>query len=102
MECHIQYLICSFSSSTKPCETIFQYGNNAMQNRDAQYLSITIKDMVLAQIQLFTPVYGEDASKEDFVPTKHADKVDVLLDALKDIIFLLESFGICLSTFIFT
>lgn len=49
--------------------------------------------MVAALLQLFAPLYGEDPSKKDFVPSKHADKVDVLLDALQDILFLLNSFG---------
>lgn len=71
-----------------------------MQNQDASCLSITIKKMVSAQIRLFTPLYGEGAFKEDLVPIKHADKVDVLLDALNDIIFLLESFGMYFSAFI--
>lgn len=49
--------------------------------------------MVLALIRLFTPVYGEDPSDDGTISAKHPDKVDVLLDALKDIIFLLDSFG---------
>lgn len=53
--------------------------------------------MVRALVRLLRPLYGKGSDDNDdsldFVLSKHEDKVDVLWDALKDMLYLLETFG---------
>jgi hypothetical protein len=44
-------------------------------------------------MQEFQQVYGEGISKDESDVIKHADKIDVLWDTLKDIDFLLRTLG---------
>lgn len=44
-------------------------------------------------MQQFQQLYGEGVSKDEADVTKHADKIDVLWDTLKDIDYLLRTLG---------
>lgn len=84
------------SSSTKPCEIIIQYDNDdSAFTGDASYLSTTIRHMTDLLFKSLLPVYGDEHTKDEFNGTKkHVDKVEVLFDALKDILYTLKSFGL--------
>ncbi|KAK4037184.1 hypothetical protein OUZ56_029224 [Daphnia magna] len=79
--------------STKPCEIVLQYDDeNNKQNPDSLTLSVIILDMVFKLMQEFKNSYGELIAKVESDVAKHPDKID-LLDALKDINYLLRALG---------
>ncbi|KZR97797.1 Uncharacterized protein APZ42_007126, partial [Daphnia magna] len=80
--------------STKPCEIVLQYDDeNNKQNPDSLTLSVIILDMVFKLMQEFKNSYGELIAKVESDVAKHPDKIDLLLDALKDINYLLRALG---------
>jgi hypothetical protein len=92
------------SSSTKPCEVIFQYDDaNIAQSPVSRELSKLIENLLVSctltsWVEDFLKLsgqYGKGGLKVPFsgLPKK-SDKIEVLLDALKDIGFLLTNFGI--------
>ena len=62
-------------------------------NPDSEELYCTIIKMLSSLMEEFQQVYGEGISKEESDVIKHADKIDVLWDTLKDIDFLLRTLG---------
>ncbi|KAI9553581.1 hypothetical protein GHT06_021502 [Daphnia sinensis] len=83
-----------YRSSTKPCEIVLQYDDeNSNQNPDSLTLSVIIHDMVFKLTEEFKNSYEEFISKVESDGAKHSDKIDILLDALKDINYLLSALG---------
>ncbi|XP_057378262.1 endoribonuclease Dicer-like [Daphnia carinata] len=83
-----------YRSSTKPCEIVFQYDDEqSKQNPDSLTLSAIILDMVFKLVKEFRNSYGEFISKDESDVAKHPDKIDILLDTLKDIDYLLRALG---------
>ncbi|KAK4027501.1 hypothetical protein OUZ56_016547 [Daphnia magna] len=84
----------SLKYSTKPCEIVLQYDDeNNKQNPDSLTLSVIILDMVFKLMQEFKNSYSELIAKVESDVAKHPDKIDLLLDALKDINYLLRALG---------
>ncbi|KAK4024462.1 hypothetical protein OUZ56_009885 [Daphnia magna] len=82
------------SSVETPCEIVLQYDDeNNKQNPDSLTLSVIILDMVFKLMQEFKNSYGELIAKVESDVAKHPDKIDLLLDALKDINYLLRALG---------
>ncbi len=82
-----------YSSSTKPCETIIQYeDDNSGPHSCEHQLHISISAKVFELTEKFQEVYGEGTKNESNFP-KHADNIDVLWNALKDLDHLLKVFG---------
>ncbi|KZS04781.1 Uncharacterized protein APZ42_032147 [Daphnia magna] len=83
-----------YRSSTKPCEIVLQYDDeNNKQNPYSLTLSVIILDMVFKLMEEFKNSYGELITKVESDVAKHPDKIDMLLDALKDIDYLLRALG---------